>query len=219
MMTSATMASAMGVARRPTHGSWRPLVTISVSLPVLSIVLPGLVMLDVGFSAMLASRSWPDEIPPSVPPASFLLKPSKRTSHPGVHCRAASPPRNQRPASTPLTALMLMKPCARSALELIENRLSQSRRYIASCEHADLRSDGVTLLAQFIHELSRVHRACSGSAQKNGLSLTIERSLRRQFDRAELRDITVNVDAELVRFRYFACDSAPAATRIARFAG
>jgi len=42
------MASAIGVALRPTHGSCRPLVTISVSAPRLSIVSAVLTMLDVG---------------------------------------------------------------------------------------------------------------------------------------------------------------------------
>ena len=46
----AIIASTIGVARIPTQGSWRPLVTISALLPDLSIVFPGTEMLEVGFS-------------------------------------------------------------------------------------------------------------------------------------------------------------------------
>ena len=50
------MASAIGTARIPTHGSWRPVVTTSTGLPATSIVRPGLTMLDVGLIAMLTTQ-------------------------------------------------------------------------------------------------------------------------------------------------------------------
>ena len=53
----------------PTHGSWRPVVPLSTGLPCTSMVAPGMVMLEVGLIAMLTTMSWPDEIPPSTPPA------------------------------------------------------------------------------------------------------------------------------------------------------
>ena len=49
----ANIASAIGVALTPTQGSWRPLVSISIEFPATSILLPGVVILEVGFKAML----------------------------------------------------------------------------------------------------------------------------------------------------------------------
>ena len=40
-----------------------------------SIVLPGIKILDVGFKAIFTFKSWPVEIPPSVPPEKLLKKP------------------------------------------------------------------------------------------------------------------------------------------------
>ena len=65
----------MGAALRPTHGSCRPFVVISVFSPSLFIVEVEIDTLEVGLSAILARRSCPEEIPPSVPPESFFLKP------------------------------------------------------------------------------------------------------------------------------------------------
>ncbi|MNT29701.1 hypothetical protein D3C72_1654550 [compost metagenome] len=51
----AIIASAIGVARMPTHGSWRPLVMTSAGLPWMSMDRPGVVMLEVGFNARCAT--------------------------------------------------------------------------------------------------------------------------------------------------------------------
>ena len=71
-------------------------------------------MLDVGFNAKLATTSWPEEIPPRIPPALLESKPSgynsSRCSEP--RCSTQSKPA---PTSTPLTALMLIKALAISA--------------------------------------------------------------------------------------------------------
>jgi hypothetical protein len=72
----ASMASAMGVARMPTQGSWRPWVTTSVGVAVQVHRAPGQRMLEVGFSARRATMRWPVEMPPSTPPALLLRKPS-----------------------------------------------------------------------------------------------------------------------------------------------
>ena len=63
------MASAIGVARMPTQGSWRPSVLTSTGCPALSIVYLGRRMLEVGLIAMLTRMSWPVEMPPTTPPA------------------------------------------------------------------------------------------------------------------------------------------------------
>ena len=63
------MASATGTARIPTQGSWRPLVTTLVGLPVLVIDLRELKIEEVGFTANLAIIACPVDIPPKIPPA------------------------------------------------------------------------------------------------------------------------------------------------------
>ncbi len=110
----AIIASAMGVARMPTQGSWRPLVTTSTGLPFTSMERPGVVMLEVGLSARCATIGWPLEMPPRMPPALFDRKPS------GVSSSRCSVPRwatlaKPAPISTPLTALMLISAWASSA--------------------------------------------------------------------------------------------------------
>ena len=70
------MASAIGVARTPTHGSWRPLVITSSTSPLTSMLSTGRRKLEVGLSAIETNKSWPELIPPSVPPALFEVKPS-----------------------------------------------------------------------------------------------------------------------------------------------
>src|SRR5262249_34055683 len=69
--TMASMASATGVPRIATHGSWRPLVTISRSAPARSTVRRGVRMELVGFTAMRATIGCPVLIPPRMPPAWF----------------------------------------------------------------------------------------------------------------------------------------------------
>ena len=48
------MASAIGTARIPTQGSCRPFVTTSTGSPLRLIERPGIVILEVGFSAIVA---------------------------------------------------------------------------------------------------------------------------------------------------------------------
>ena len=48
----ASMASAMGAARIPTQGSWRPVVTTSAGAPCISMVWPGMRRLEVGLRAI-----------------------------------------------------------------------------------------------------------------------------------------------------------------------
>ena len=63
------MASPMGTALIPTHGSCLPLTEIFVFFPFLSIVSLLLKIDDVGFTAKEAIISWPEDIPPNIPPA------------------------------------------------------------------------------------------------------------------------------------------------------
>ena len=59
----------------PTHGSCLPVTSISTSLPSLSIVLPFVLMLDVGLIIKLRLISSPLDIPPNIPPELFVEKP------------------------------------------------------------------------------------------------------------------------------------------------
>ena len=70
------MASAMGVARMPTQGSCRPVVSMVVAAPRTSIVRRGMRMLDVGLSAIDAMTSCPVEMPPSKPPLLLEANPA-----------------------------------------------------------------------------------------------------------------------------------------------
>ena len=80
--TQAIIASPTGTALMPTQGSCRPLVTISVSSPARSIVLRGVRIEEVGFTAKRATIGWPVEIPPRIRPAWFDKKVG-----PFAHCR------------------------------------------------------------------------------------------------------------------------------------
>ncbi len=99
------MASAIGVARMPTQGSWRPWVWTIAGLPCRSIERRGRRMLEVGLIAMLTTMSWPVEMPPRMPPALFERKPSGASSS---QCSVpfCSTERKPAPISTALTALM-----------------------------------------------------------------------------------------------------------------
>ncbi|MCY1209983.1 hypothetical protein D3C86_655100 [compost metagenome] len=99
------MASAMGVARMPTQGSWRPLVMTSTGLLFTSIDWRGLMIELVGLIAMLTSRSCPELMPPKMPPALLLRKPVGVIESPCVvpRCVTLSKPA---PISTAFTALM-----------------------------------------------------------------------------------------------------------------
>ena len=79
--------------------------------------LPGIRMLEVGFSAILATISCPLEIPPRIPPVLLLMNPS------GVISSLCSVPfwltdEKPEPISTPFTALMLINALAISASSL-----------------------------------------------------------------------------------------------------
>ena len=52
------------------------MVITSTGLPWMSMERPGVVMLEVGLSARLATIGWPEEMPPRMPPALLLRKPS-----------------------------------------------------------------------------------------------------------------------------------------------
>ena len=70
------MASQIGGARRPTQGSWRPVVITSTALPCTSTVGPGRRRLEVGLKATSQVTACPVLMPPSTPPAWLLAKPS-----------------------------------------------------------------------------------------------------------------------------------------------
>ncbi len=64
----------MGTALIPTHGSCLPLTEILVFFPFLFIVSLLFKIEEVGLTANDAIISWPDEMPPKIPPALLLLK-------------------------------------------------------------------------------------------------------------------------------------------------
>jgi hypothetical protein len=105
----------------PTQGSWRPLVTISVSSPVTVMVRRGVRIEEVGLTAKRATISWPVEMPPRMPPAWFEEKrgpslPIAISSAFSVPVRVAAA--MPAPISTPLTALIDISAAARSASSL-----------------------------------------------------------------------------------------------------
>ena len=63
------MASPIGTALIPTHGSCLPFTEIFVFLPFLSIVLRLVKIDEVGLTAKEGIIFCPEEIPPSIPPA------------------------------------------------------------------------------------------------------------------------------------------------------
>src|SRR3569623_105612 len=119
--TQAIMASPIGTARMPTHGSWRPLVMTSVFSLWMVTLSRGVRMDAVGFTAKRTTTGSPFEMPPRMPPAWFDLKRgplllariSSAFSVP-VSAAAAIPS----PISTPFTALIDIMAEARSALSL-----------------------------------------------------------------------------------------------------
>ena len=122
------MASPTGTARMPTQGSCRPLVAISVSSPRTSTVRLVCKIELVGLTAKRRTMSWPDEMPPSTPPAWFdrnwgpssPRRISSALSAP-VMLAAAKPA----PISTPFTALMLMIALAEIGVELVVDRRTE----------------------------------------------------------------------------------------------
>ena len=99
------MASAIGVARMPTHGSWRPKVSTVAGSPARLIDWRGLRIELVGLIAMLTVMSYPVEMPPSTPPALLPTKPADVSESPCVVPRCATLAKPA-PISTPFTALM-----------------------------------------------------------------------------------------------------------------
>lgn len=104
-MDDLRMASAMGVARMPTQGSWRPKVSTMTGWPSRSIERRGVRMLEVGLMAIDTVRSCPEEIPPKTPPALLPTNPSGVISSP-CSVPFCATERKPAPISTPLTALM-----------------------------------------------------------------------------------------------------------------
>ena len=62
------IASAIGTALKPTHGSWRPFVEIDVFWNLLLIVFFAFKIDDVGLIVIDKFKSWPLDIPPKIPP-------------------------------------------------------------------------------------------------------------------------------------------------------
>ena len=144
-MTQATIASPTGTARMPTQGSWRPLVTTSISLPYRSTERRAFRIEEVGFTAKRATTGCPVEMPPRMPPAWFdeeQGRPSLPRAHlVGVFLAGQSPQPNPSPISTPFTALMPISADAMLGVELGINRRAEPRRN-AFGDHFDHRADG-----------------------------------------------------------------------------
>ena len=111
----------MGTALIPTQGSCLPWTEIFVFLPFLSIVSLVFKIDDVGFTAKDTIISWPEDIPPNIPPAlldlnyvlPLMLLISSEFSSPFK--KAAFIPA---PIFTPLTALILINALAKSESNL-----------------------------------------------------------------------------------------------------
>ncbi|MNI53988.1 hypothetical protein D3C73_1088510 [compost metagenome] len=140
-------------------------------------VLPGTMMLEVGFSARWAITACPLLIPPRMPPAWLLWKPS------GVISSRFSLPRlvttlKPSPISTPFTALMLISACAKSA----------SRRSNTGSPRPTGTFSATTLTLapmespSFFNARISSSRASSlsGSGQKNGFCSTCSQSFSSQ---------------------------------------
>ena len=69
--THAVIASAIGTALKPTHGSCLPFVDMVVFFNLLLIVFFVFKIEEVGFTAILILISWPLEMPPKMPPELF----------------------------------------------------------------------------------------------------------------------------------------------------
>src|SRR3546814_422640 len=125
--TSASIASQIGVARMPTQGSWRPVVTISTALLSTSTPSTGNRRLEVGLNATEHTTCWPLDIPPRMPPAWLERNPSgaiaSRCSLPLEATEA-----NPSPISTPLTALIDIIAAASSASSLPYTGSPQERK-------------------------------------------------------------------------------------------
>ena len=122
------MASAIGVARMPTQGSWRPLVTTSTGLLLTSIDWRGLMIELVGLIAMLTSRSCPVLMPPSTPPALLVTKPSGVIESPCVVPRCV----DAGEAGADLHALDRVDAhhgVGDVGIQLVEQRLAQAHRH------------------------------------------------------------------------------------------
>ena len=72
-ITEATIASTTTTALGTITGSCRPFISISILSPVLLMVCCRLAMDGVGFTAALTIISLPSLIPPSIPPALFVI--------------------------------------------------------------------------------------------------------------------------------------------------
>ena len=150
MSTRATIASAMGVARSPTQGSCRPVVTTSTGSPARSMLRPGRRRLEVGLRAMLATTSCPVEMPPRIPPAWLPRNPSgvisSRCSVPFCSTEA-----NPAPISTPLDGVDPHQGGSELGVELSIDRLPEPARDPGG-PHRDPRPDGIPFLAKRVHE-------------------------------------------------------------------
>ena len=98
-------------------------------------------MLEVGLSAMLTTMSWPEEMPPSTPPALFERKPAGVSSS---RCCAALL-LDGREAGADLHALDRVDAHHRVrdvGIEPVEHRLAESRRH-AGRDHVHARADRI----------------------------------------------------------------------------
>ena len=106
-------------------------------------------MLEVGFSAMLATMSCPEEMPPSVPPAWLLRNPCARDLVAVLGALLLDAGK----AGADLDALHRVdahEGVGDIRVQAIEDGLAQPRRNPGG-HHVDARADGVALLAQSVH--------------------------------------------------------------------
>ena len=192
MSTRASMASAMGVARMPTQGSWRPKVSTVEGLPARSMLALGLRIELVGLMAMLATMSWPVEMPPSMPPELLLAKPSGVSSSPcSVPFWATTP--KPAPISTPFTAFDAHQRVGDVGVELVEQRLAQADRHARGLD-TDARADRVAGLAQGVHvglELGDL----AGVGGEEGVLADVLPAFERDLELAELRHAAAELGA------------------------
>ena len=137
----ASMASQIGVARRPTQGSCRPVVTTSTGLPATSMVLPGTWMLEVGLNVDVHD----DVLPRGNAAQDAAGVVAQETRGRQLVAMLAAALRGRRDAGADFHGLHRVDAhhgVREVGIEPVEHRLAQTRRH-ALRHHRDLRADRI----------------------------------------------------------------------------
>ena len=188
--TSATIASQIGVARMPTQGSWRPVVTTSTHCRATSTLSTGRRRLEVGLNATEQRTGWPVEMPPRMPPA--WLRSEALAAH--LVAVLAALLRHDREAGADLDALDRVDAHHRRgefAVELAVDRLAPARRHAVG-DHVDARADRIAGLAQRVHVRLQLGHLRARRARRTDCPRPPTRSKPLRHDVADLRKIAAH---------------------------